>query len=90
MYLSYNHSNTINALKPAKFEFKENPGVVKHGFIAQDVLEVKPELVYGNGDQENGSYRLDYDGILAITVKSLQEALARITQLEQTIEELKK
>jgi len=90
MYLSYNHSNTINALKPAKFEFKENPGVVKHGFIAQDVLEIKPELVYGNGDQENGSYRLDYDGILAITVKSLQEALARITQLEQIIEELKK
>lgn len=90
MYLSYNHSNTINALKPAKFEFKNNPGVTRHGFIAQDVLEVKPELVLGNGSEENGTYGLDYDGILAITVKSLQEALARITQLEQTIEELKK
>jgi len=90
MYLSYNYSNTINALKPAKFEFKNNPGVTRHGFIAQDVLEVKPELVLGNGSEENGTYGLDYDGILAITVKSLQEALARITQLEQTIEELKK
>ena len=90
MYLSYNYSNTINALKPAKFEFKNNPGVTRHGFIAQDVLEVKPELVLGNGEEENGTYGLDYDGILAITVKSLQEALARITQLEQTIEELKK
>jgi hypothetical protein len=89
MYLSYNHSNTINALKPAKFEFKNNPGVTRHGFIAQDVLEVRPELVLGNGEEENGTYGLDYDGILAITVKSLQEALARITQLEQTIEELK-
>ena len=90
MYLSYNHSNTINALKPAKFEFKNDPGVTRHGFIAQDVLEVKPELVLGNGDQEDGTYGLDYDGILAITVKSLQEALARISQLEQTVEELKK
>ena len=90
MYLSYNHSNTINALKPAKFEFKNNPGVTRHGFIAQDVLEVKPELVLGNGEEENGTYGLDYDGILAITVKSLQEALARITQLEQIVEELKK
>jgi len=90
MYLSYNHSNTINALKPAKFEFKNNPGVIRHGFIAQDVLEVKPELVLGNGEEENGTYGLDYDGILAITVKSLQEALVRITQLEQIVEELKK
>lgn len=90
MYLSYNYSNTINALKPAKFEFKNNPGVIRHGFIAQDVLEVKPELVLGNGEEENGTYGLDYDGILAITVKSLQEALARITQLEQIVEELKK
>jgi len=90
MYLSYNHSNTINALKPAKFEFKNNPGVTRHGFIAQDVLEIKPELVLGNGEEENGTYGLDYDGILAITVKSLQEALARITQLEQIVEELKK
>ena len=89
IYLSNNYSNIINSLKPARFEFKTNPGTVRHGFIAQDVLEVKPELVLGNGAEEDGTYGLDYDGILAITVKSLQEALVRISQLEQEIQELK-
>ncbi len=88
VYLSSSYSAIIDSLKPVKFEFKENPGVIKHGFIAQDVLEVEPELVYGNGAEENGSYRVDYDGILAMTVKSLQEALARIDQLEKTIKEI--
>jgi len=54
------------------------------------VLEIEPELVYGNGTEENGSYRVDYDGILAITVKSLQEALARIDQLEKTIKDIER
>jgi len=88
VYLSSSYSTIIDSLKPVKFEFKETPGVIKHGFIAQDVLEVEPELVYGNGAEENGSYRVDYDGILAMTVKSLQEALARIDQLEKTIKEI--
>lgn len=88
MYLSSSYSTVINSLKPVRFEFKENLGVIKHGFIAQDILEVKPELVYGNGAEENGSYRVDYDGILAMTVKSLQEALVRIDQLEKTIKEI--
>jgi hypothetical protein len=88
IYLSNSYSTIIDSLKPVKFEFKENPGVIKHGFIAQDVLEIEPELVYGNGAEENGSYRIDYDGILAMTVKSLQEALARIDQLEKTIKDI--
>ena len=44
IYLSEDVSQTIEQLKPAKFEFKENPGVVKHGFIAQDVFSVLPSL----------------------------------------------
>lgn len=89
IYLSEDASQTIEQLKPAKFEFKNNPGVTRHGFIAQDVLETKPDLVLGNGAEENGTYGLDYDGVLTLTVKSLQEALVRISHLEQEIQELK-
>jgi hypothetical protein len=88
-YISGESSSIILQLKPAKFEFNKYAGVKRHGFIAQDVLETTPELVLGNGEKENGVYGLDYDGILALTVKSLQEALIKINDLEIKIKELK-
>jgi muramidase (phage lysozyme) len=87
-YIYDNTSPTINQLKPAKFEFNNNLGVVRHGFIAQDVLQIKPDLVLGDGNKENGTYGLDYEGILALTVKSLQEANAKIIDLENRISQL--
>jgi hypothetical protein len=87
-YIYEDVSTTINKLKPAKFEFKNNPNVARHGFIAQDVLPIKPELVLGDGDKEAGTYGLDYDGILALTVKALQEANIKTKQLENKIEQL--
>ena len=87
-YIYQNALPTINQLKPFKFEFKNNPNVKRHGFIAQDVLSIKPDLVLGDGDTENGTYGLDYDGILALTVKALQEANAKIEQLESRISQL--
>jgi hypothetical protein len=88
-YITESATYTINQLQPAEFEFKNNLGVKRHGFIAQDVLEIKPDLVLGDGYKENGTYGLDYDGILALTVKALQEANTRIDKLEKTIEKLK-
>jgi hypothetical protein len=46
-------------------------------------------LVLGDGDKENGVYGLDYDGILSLTVKALQESIKRIEYLEKQIQELK-
>jgi len=87
-YIYEDASTTINKLKPVKFEFKDYPNVKRHGFIAQDVLPIKPELVLGDGDKPDGTYGLDYDGILALTVKALQEANAKIEQLETRISQL--
>jgi phage shock protein A len=44
--------------------------------------------VLGDGDKEAGTYGLDYDGILALTVKALQEANIKTKQLENKIEQL--
>ena len=55
----------------------------------QDVLEIKPDLVLGNGGDENGIYGLDYDGILSLTVKALQEANYKIESLEKEITDIK-
>jgi hypothetical protein len=87
-YIYEDASTTINKLKPVKFEFKDYPNVKRHGFIAQDVLPIKPELVLGDGDKPDGTYGLDYDGILALTVKALQEANIKTKQLENKIETL--
>jgi hypothetical protein len=76
-------------LKPVKFEYKDYSGTTRHGFIAQDVLETYPELVLGDGEKENGTYGLDYDGILSLTVKSLQETILRVEKLEKELNELK-
>jgi len=45
-------------------------------------------MVLGDGDKPNGTYGLDYDGILALTVKALQEANTKIEQLENRISQL--
>jgi hypothetical protein len=75
----------INQFKPVVFEFIEHSGVKRHGFLAQDVLTFKPDLVLGDGDKTDGTYGLDYDGILSLTVKSLQEANKKINDLESAV-----
>jgi hypothetical protein len=88
-YIYDEKTTLIKKLKPVKFEFKNNENIKRHGFIAQDILELYPELVLGNGNEENGVYGLDYDGILSLTVKALQESIIRIEKLESVIKELK-
>jgi hypothetical protein len=88
-YITSSTYDIVSQLQPVSFEFNSNPGITRHGFIAQDVLEIKPDLVLGDGAEEGGTYGLDYDGILALTVKALQEATTRIEQLEQEVQLLK-
>ena len=51
-------------------------------------MPIKPDLVLGDGDKPNGTYGLDYDGILALTVKALQESNIKIKELENRISQL--
>ena len=71
----------ISLLKPSTFTYDKNPDIVKGGFIAQEVAEVIPEFVTIPED-ENEMMGVDYFGILALAVKSIQELEARIKTLE--------
>ena len=85
-YICSNTLPIINQLKPVSFIFNEDVNKqTRHGFIAQDVLNVKPDLVLGDGACENGTYGLDYDGIIALLVKGMQEQQCRITLLESCL-----
>ena len=88
-YITSSVYDIVSQFQPVSFEFNKYPGITRHGFIAQDVLEIKPDLVLGDGAEEGGTYGLDYEGILALTVKALQEATTRIEQLEQEVQLLK-
>jgi hypothetical protein len=84
-YIEDSQLPTILKLKPSSFN-KKSPGKneysnhVHTGFIAQDVLEENiPNIVHGN---EEEGYGLDYDGILALAVKAIQELKAEIDELK--------
>ena len=70
-------------LKPVTFN-KITDEVVNEnihtGFIAQDILELGiPNLVMGS---DESGYGLDYNGILALAVKAIQELKAEIEELK--------
>ena len=88
-YIQTSCIDSIKMLKPVKFEFINNPEKTRRGFIAQDVLEVIPDLVLGDGELEGGTYGLDYDGILALAVKSIQELNTKLDAANVEIEALK-
>jgi hypothetical protein len=82
-YITTNQLDNILKLKPVTFN-KITDEVVNEnihtGFIAQDVLESGiPNLVMGS---DEGGYGLDYNGILSLAVKAIQELTARVQELE--------
>lgn len=89
-YIEDSQLDNIMLLKPATFNKIVDNEVntnVHTGFIAQDILESNiPNLIMGS---EETSYGLDYDGILALAVKAIQELSADLTSAKQEIELLK-
>jgi hypothetical protein len=87
-YITSNALPIIDELKPASFIFKEYEGdKIRRGFIAQDVLETSiPDLVLGDGELETGTYGLDYDGILALAVKAIQELKSENDTLKEILQ----
>jgi len=77
----------INELNPVSFKFINDVNKkTRRGFIAQEVLETSiPDLVLGDGDKQGGTYGLDYDGILALAIKAIQEQQEQIQELKNKL-----
>lgn len=65
-------------LSPKRYQFKHVEDRLDIGLIAQDVLEVIPELV--SYDKDGEKYMLNYDGFAVLSIKAIQE-------LHQVVEE---
>ena len=81
----------IKQLRPVQYQYTNYEdlftadGVTREGFIAHEVAEVIPSGVEGEKDDPNQIQSLKLDAILSVTVKALQEAVAKIETLETKV-----
>ena len=80
--LSYGLNELIQ-LRPTSFNYKRN-GEHTIGFIAQQVLPIVPEAVYGT---ESEGYGMSYATLTPVIVKAIQEMNLNITQLSDMTRE---
>jgi hypothetical protein len=80
--------DTVNSLRPVEFTWigDENQQR-KLGFIAQETINVVPEAVGGTADEDN-YYQFDYDTIIPVNTKAIQELSAKVDNLEATVQTL--
>jgi hypothetical protein len=88
-----NALNRLARLRPVKWNWKRN-GLESEGFVAHELQEVVPIAVAGEKDAVNENGDPVYQSVGAANVvplltKALQEAMARIEQLEADVAALK-
>lgn len=80
----------ILQLNPASYNRIDTPGIPEIGFIAQEVMEIFPEVVRIKKDDkfEDGLMMLDYNSFAAILTKGIQEQQAIIEEKDKQIKNL--
>ena len=74
-------TDKIMSLEAKSYNMKNNPSQKRYGFIAQEVKQIVSDLVSGN--ENDGYLGLDYDGLLTLTIKALQEQQKEIQKLKE-------
>ena len=89
--ITANCIDRIKQLRPVQYEFANYKnlfvadGVTREGFIAHEVADVIPSGANGAKDDPDQVQSLQPDAILSVTVKALQEAIAKIETLETKV-----
>ena len=79
--------DTLMKLRPVAYEMK-GTHAKQVGFIAQDVLEVVPEVVGVPADPTTEHYGLSYGNMVAVTVKAIQDLKADNDSLHQQLDKV--
>ena len=81
-------TDKLMAMNPVSHAWISDPEAdAVHGFIAQEMLEIVPEAVYGDPEGEE-MMSMDYGRITPVIVAALQDALKEIKELKTRINEL--
>ena len=82
--------DTIKALKPRRFDWKNGDGNDIMGFVAQEVKDVLPELVHDYKLNETETkLGLKMGDMIPSLVKAIQELSAQVTELKAEVAALK-
>lgn len=83
--ISEEDGDKILELEPVEFDYKDTR---RHssGFIADDVEQYYPDLIYYNDDEVTG---LNYVGLIPYMLKKIQMQQKNLDKLEQQLSELK-
>jgi len=80
----------VKQLKPSRFNFIVNPGIMVDGFIAHEAATVVPESVSGTHNEVDSENNPVYQGIdqsklVPLLTAALQEAITKIETLETKV-----
>jgi hypothetical protein len=85
-HINSDYINKLCQLKMATFKMNsDEDGVFKMGFIAQEVREILPEIVTGSDVLPHQYLGVDTNGLLAITIKAVQELKAENDELREIL-----
>jgi hypothetical protein len=86
--ISINALDKVSQLSPKSYYMNDHPDQIRYGFIAQEVKDILPDLISGT-EGEKEYLGLDYNGVLTVAVKAIQELKAQNDDLQSQINELK-
>ncbi|MBN2858136.1 MAG: tail fiber domain-containing protein, partial [Candidatus Delongbacteria bacterium] len=82
--------NTIMKMRPVTYLWKDKPERGrKVGLIAQELIEVLPEVV-NVGDDEDQTLGINYAELTPILIKALQEQQEEMESMKKEMSEMKK
>jgi hypothetical protein len=90
----FNALDRVAQLKPARFNFIEEPTIEVDGFLAHEVQDIVPQAVSGEKDAIDDEGNPDYQGIdhsklVPLLTKAIQEQQTQIDALQSEINLLK-
>ena len=82
-----NSLSKIIKLDGVNFEWKNEPKKIQHGFIAQEVQKIIPELIVESPKDKKGenTLHLNYMGIIPILVEALKDQQKQIDELKSKL-----
>ena len=86
--ITYSAIEKIMQLVPKSYNMVTQSEIIRNGFIAQEVKEVLPDVITGT-ETDDEYLGLDYNGLLAVAIKAIQELKAQNDSLQSQINELK-
>ena len=83
-----NALDILNNLQGKTFYMNGDTSKRQMGFIAQEVIEHVPEVVFVDTCDENNYHFLQYNKLIPISTEGIKELVAKVNTLEQRIQQL--